>query len=175
MESVSKPTWTQSLEKSVLNNRQIYFYNLIFLSYFNTTTNQSELESFFFKFFNKNNFIFIIDKRTDLFHILAKNLCCELGWFFNLSREKYRVKGKIHIISSPTEENIDLFAKTWDILSVEEKKSFHQPISNCLTVEKPLLYDIDKFNSPEKVEISENFGVLEVIPFEGTPTSENLN
>lgn len=174
MESISKPTWALSLEKSILNNRQIHFYNLIFLSYFNATTNQAELESFYFKFFNQNNFIFTIDKRTELFHILVKNISCELGWFFNLSREKYRIKGKINILPRITEENLDLFAKTWDSLSVEEKKSFHQPISNCLTVEKPLLYDIDKFNSPDKVEISENFCILEVLPFEGTPW-ENLN
>lgn len=168
MESISKLTWKLSLEKSILNNRQIHFYNLIFLSYFNASTNQPELESFFFKFFNKNNFIFTLDKRTDLFQILVKNENCELGWFFNLSREKYRIKGKIKIVSSITEENLDFFVKTWDSLNVEEKKSFQQPIPNCPTVEKPLRYDIDKFNSPDKVEISDNFCVLEVIPFEGT-------
>ena len=66
------------------------------------------------------------------------------------------------------EWEISLYEKFWsENLNKEEQKEFHSPHPDTLTSEIQNLSDLDKFNTPAKTQISENYALLMFHPHEG--------
>ena len=173
--------WKKSLNKSLINNRQLEFHDFFYLSYLNIS--EPEIDYFRFRDFvdHQGNSLIIstLDKRGKNFQILKDNLknMLEMCWFFPLSREKFRIKVRISFLSQDfylnhTKYQLELKKQEeikkciWDKLSKDEKKEFHNKLPDTLTPEKEVLPDIDRFNSPDKTDISENLAIVLLEPIE---------
>lgn len=158
--------WIRSLEKSLATNRQLQFYNLLQIAYLDENGGP-ELEMIkFLQFESNEGKIYIcsmLDMRTSLCKPIGKCDKVQLLWYFPLTREKYRLTSKATLLTSSNHKESPLsatFIKTWiESLDIEQKKEFHSLQPETITTEKSELTEIDRFNSPEKLEISENFGL----------------
>ena len=173
--------WKKSLTKSILNNRQLEFHGFFNFAFLNKGNPEIELIKFreFIDFPSNSFLISTIDQRTKTYNILKENLSnlLEICWFFPLSREKFKLKVKISLLKNDvylsnsknpidSSKQLDILKIIWDKLDKEEKKEFHKKSPDSKTIEKEQLTDIDRFNCPEKTEISENLVIILYEPLE---------
>ena len=121
----------------------------------------------FRKFISKENnkkLICALDKRSNLYLNLQNNKEVQIAWFFHLSREKYRIKSYVEFVDDNKVRN-----EIWEEeIDKEEKKTFNQIHPDTFKpFEKEKMFDTDKFNTPDKIFVSENFAVIGFLPFEG--------
>lgn len=173
--------WRKSLNKALINNRQLEFYGYFYLSFMNQENPEIELVRFreFIDLPYNNLIISTFDKRNKTLHILKENInrILEICWFFPLSREKFKIKVRISLLNqnfylNNSKNKLDITQQKeilkdfWEKLSKEEKKELHSKIPDTKTSENECLQDIDKFNCPEKIEISENLTLILFEPLE---------
>jgi len=181
MNSQEQPSWIRSLIKSNSNNEQLEFWRFVNIAYICSKSGMPESEMIKFKNIvtdnNTSYLVFVQDNRTKLYQDLEKNPKAELCWFFPLTREKYRIKSKIIRISKKDFADnkpeakffLEELKKVWDSLDKEEKKGFAELKPGTKTEEKlsKAHDDINDYNNPDKIEISENFALIFVDAFEG--------
>lgn len=156
--------WLRNLKKSISGNRQLQFYNLMEVAFISDSTAELEMVKFieFETSTEQIHLTTVIDKRVSLYRNLKQkeNAKCQLLWYFPLTREKYRFTISPHCIEKESYSQYpqaNAFENLWNTLDPETKKDFHSLEPESFTVEKQELTDLDRFNTPEKIEISSNF------------------
>jgi len=173
--------WRKSLNKSIINNRQLEFHGYFNFAFLNKTNPEIELVKFteFIDFPNNSFLTSTIDQRSKNFQILKENLnnLLEICWFFALSREKFKIKVRISLLNKDfylnnsknpidSSKQKEILKMIWEKINKEEKNEFHNKLPDSKTIEKEQLTDMDRFNSPDKIEISENFTIILYEPLE---------
>lgn len=178
--------WKKSLEKSILNNKQLEFHNYFYLSFIKDKN--PEIEMLKFRAFidhptYSNSFLVAtLDSRSKAVQSFKDNTnnLLEICWFFPLSREKYRIKTKLSLLckefcindNDGGNSNLEktqkelILANVWDKHSKEEKKEFHNKTPDEISLEKEKMSDLDKFNSQDKNEISNNLMIILLEPID---------
>ncbi|CAD8077057.1 unnamed protein product [Paramecium sonneborni] len=163
--NVKNLQWEQQLEKSRLSNQQLEFCQWFTLSYLH----ENEPESFLTRCRNMLNgkFYIYLDKRSKTYKQLSEKVA--LLWHFPLSKEIYQIKG----IQESLNENIEYH---WNIIDKEEKKGFHtkHPDQILDQIAEKHLTDVEKFNMQDKSNLSENFKVLTISPFDIILTKQTM-
>ncbi|KRX06371.1 FMN-binding split barrel [Pseudocohnilembus persalinus] len=181
--------WNVLLNKSIINNRQLDFIKNISISFLDSNNLPSIEMIQFGDIIQEKALIFPIDSRTKAFQGIQKNKIIDLLWYFPLTQEKYTLKCNLQIFNKQeqnqqTQENENyiifddmeqIYQNFWDNkIDKEDKKLFQNPIPDSLTEERQVinkqLTDLDKYNSYDKKNLSDNFALLVAIPFEITHT-----
>mmetsp|Transcript_47845 Transcript_47845/g.55120 ORF Transcript_47845/g.55120 Transcript_47845/m.55120 type:complete len:225 (+) Transcript_47845:1-675(+) len=140
---------------------------------------------------NRAGITFCLDNRSLVFQNLLKNPKGELLWHFPFTREQFRLKCNIILLSPKAETTIDDAPSSWqDILNkptfhfsdlqaslklwkslTEEERLSHQSICPDTPAEDIAKYnDLDKYECQE-LEFSANFAIAICVPLEVEYTS----
>ncbi|CAK60335.1 unnamed protein product (macronuclear) [Paramecium tetraurelia] len=157
--------WEQQIEKSRLSNQQLDFCQYFTLSYIY----ENEPESFLgrCRLIQNGNIYIYLDRRSKNYKQLSQNV--SLLWHFPLSKEIYQIKAQQNSLI----ENIE---NHWSLIDKEEKKNFHTKFPDQVLdqIAEKQLTDIEKFNMQDKNNLSENFKVIKISPFDIIQTKQTM-
>lgn len=149
METIAK--WRSPLQRALHKNRSQPFSKYIQLATVTKEGNPSNRTVVFRGFLENSNIIQIItDTRSEKYSHLQNNPMGEICWYFTKTREQFRIRGKIDLITENS-NNLDLEKarkQAWQKLSNNGKEQFywHPPKEK----KKPIaIVEIDEINPPQ--------------------------
>ncbi|EAR97373.3 pyridoxamine 5'-phosphate oxidase-related FMN-binding protein (macronuclear) [Tetrahymena thermophila SB210] len=190
------PQWLKALKRSIINNRQLQFSNMSQIAY--VFNGEAGIDNITFDSYEKvisdnplqeYSLIYTIDSRKNTFNEMKNNKVVELCWYFPLTKEQYKIKCHFSFIALQqtqindiqiTEEILieqlpqnqrELLENAWNKVDKEAKKLYQSPHPDTCKPNQEPLDDLERFNTPEKNKISNNFALLVLTPFRMEHTS----
>lgn len=111
-------------------------------------------------FYNNEQIKVVTELKTNKVQEINDNECCQICWYFPLSREQYRISCKAKLVTATNQETALLAErlKTWEDLSEERKKSFFN--------DSNVNINMNEKNKIDNTNISENFVLILLNPYE---------
>lgn len=163
-------SWIKFLDKNFSNNRQLDFTGQMFLSCTNPETGEADSDMLKLTQVNRTlgTLNFAVDMRSDFAKNIQNSKFGCVSVYFPLSREKMKLVGTM-FTTEQTSNPLDidcgkLKEEIWNRLGSEEKKTYKAARPDLLLSKNDAL---NTFNSPEVVNIPENFSVFVVYPHKG--------
>lgn len=142
--------WRSPLQRALQKNRSQPFSKYIQLATVTKEGNPSNRTVVFRGFLENSNIIQIItDTRSEKYSHLQNNPIGEICWYFSKTREQFRIRGKIDLITESS-ENLDLRKarqQAWEKLSNNGKEQFYWHPPGERKKEMPIV-KIDEENPP---------------------------
>lgn len=150
-------SWLQALSQSFNKNQFLDYCSILTAG----VIKDSKVNLFPIRFqgFYQETLTVFYDKRSALFNNLV-NQPCEFLWHFPLTSEFFKFTA--NVFEDGTEENRLAY---WHSLSQREKQGYCGLPPDCPVLDAKQL-DLDRFKPQEAVNVSENFAVLRIRPFE---------
>jgi PPOX class probable FMN-dependent enzyme len=121
-------SWRSPLQRALHRNRsQIFsrYFQLATISPKGFPTNRTVV---FRGFLDGTNYLKIItDTRSEKLIHLQQNPLAEICWYFAKTREQFRIRGKIELITEKNQEFNHWREETWQQLSDNAKQQFYWP------------------------------------------------
>jgi PPOX class probable FMN-dependent enzyme len=157
--------WRKQLQRALHRNRsQIFsrYFQLATISERGYPTNRTVV---FRGFLNESNSIKIVtDTRSQKFAHLQNNPQAEICWYFSKTREQFRIRGKIDLVTQADENLNKLREEAWQKLSKNAKEQFlwpHPgkpvtdnlpPVASSFSEEKPVANFCLLLLNPQRVD-----------------------
>lgn len=120
--------WRTYLQKALHKNRSNLFSRYFALATVTKTGYPANRMVVFRGFLDNSNKLEIItDIRSQKIEDLSHNSCGEICWYFAKTREQFRIKGKIEVITAnhDNQELLKEHQKIWQKLSLAGKEQFY--------------------------------------------------
>ena len=168
--------WIKQLDKNIKDNRQLDFTGQVFLSCTNTDTMQPDSDMLKLTQVDRKlgTLNLALDTRSEFSRNVQKSKIGCVSVYFPLTKEKMKLLGRMELITSTFNEkesnlkiSIDfqtLRQDLWQRLDSEEKKTYKTAKPDIKVGVKD---ELNTFNSPEVVNLPENFSVVIIHPHKG--------
>ncbi|NCO76595.1 MAG: pyridoxamine 5'-phosphate oxidase [Cyanobacteria bacterium] len=155
--------WRTLLQRALHRNRsQIFsrYFSLATISEDGFPTNRMVVFRGFLD--NSNQVKIITDIRSEKFTHLTNNSSSEICWYFAKTREQFRIKGKITLITEICQDKnlLSEREKVWEKLSINAKEQFYWANPRELLTENPAII----INEIEEKKPISNFCLLLLNP-----------
>jgi len=155
--------WITLLQRALHRNRsQIFsrYFSLATISEDGFPTNRMVVFRGFLD--NSNQVKIITDIRSEKFTHLTNNSSSEICWYFAKTREQFRIKGKITLITEICQDKnlLSEREKVWEKLSINAKEQFYWANPRELLTENPAII----INEIEEKKPISNFCLLLLNP-----------
>ncbi|WP_373481332.1 Npun_F5749 family FMN-dependent PPOX-type flavoprotein [Geminocystis sp.] len=155
--------WRTLLQRALHRNRsQIFsrYFSLATISEDGFPTNRMVVFRGFLD--NSNQLKIITDIRSEKFTHLTNNSSSEICWYFAKTREQFRIKGKIILITEDCQDKnlLSEREKVWEKLSINAKEQFYWANPGELLTENPAII----INEIEEKKPISNFCLLLLNP-----------
>eukprot|EP00744_Colponema_vietnamica_P011641 GILI01016366.1.p1 GENE.GILI01016366.1~~GILI01016366.1.p1 ORF type:complete len:254 (+),score=38.92 GILI01016366.1:79-762(+) len=165
--------WKTSLEKSITSNRQLEFSRNVSMATVNPDGTPDCRTLRFHTFFpspGNSSLVFACDARTQKVVDINHQPVAEVCWYFPLTQEQFRVKGRVSLIGAEQEassaELKELRLQIWRSLPDDIRNSFEGPVPGTPRPDVIRTGDLDKFE-PQPISVdnpSENFLLMLLLP-----------
>ena len=166
------PSWRKQLQRALHKNRSQIFSRYFQLATISEQGYPTKRTVVLRGFLNETNCIQIVtDTRSEKFTHLQNNPQAEICWYFAKTREQFRIRGKIDLVTQDNEQLNKFREEAWQKLSNNIKEQFlwpHPgkplkdnlpPVASSFHKEKPLSNFCLLLFNPERVDHLELRGI----------------
>mmetsp|Transcript_22633 Transcript_22633/g.35406 ORF Transcript_22633/g.35406 Transcript_22633/m.35406 type:complete len:211 (-) Transcript_22633:768-1400(-) len=128
------PSWRSSLNRSLKKNRSVAYAKYMQVATVRPTGAPANRTVVFRGWVpDTHSFYFVTDSRSEKIGEIAQNPHTEIAWYFAVSREQYRISGKLSVIGPqdaadrPEHPLVQLRATAWKNMSDAGRNGFARP------------------------------------------------
>eukprot|EP00802_Teleaulax_amphioxeia_P024334 Tamp_25019.p1 GENE.Tamp_25019~~Tamp_25019.p1 ORF type:complete len:247 (+),score=38.86 Tamp_25019:70-741(+) len=132
--SASKPAWRKALEKAMKSNKSQIWSKWFQLATVRPDGSPANRTVVFRGFVPGSNDLYIVtDSRSKKIGEIAQNPWAEIAWYFTISREQFRIRGKLRVVGpsaaqeAERSEEVKLRVAAWQGMSDAARNGFAWP------------------------------------------------